>query len=250
MPYLLRPTPNQLYMFQYAPGLERCPACGVPLNKWQGVGDLFSKPRSGPPLSHTMEGHVIASPKFQRRCLLEDWHGLNWRGLSNGYDAVMPERRVRLKQSDIVHADRGTAMDWLHREGHSDSEITLHKTGQCATCGQFDVITCSGTPVIAKGEIAIGPKEIVASDIEWGDKDTRAPFWIVGDAIRASHKKEKIRLVVLSEEIEYEDWAAPTEHQLRDLRTDEVIPFPKEKRPPPTPPRRGSIRNPLLPDDI
>lgn len=225
MPHALEIPPNDLTSLDYASNSRQCRSCGVLQNPLEAGIEVFQRPKGGPRLSMTPDGLVIQSPRFLDKLML--WNA--WRAatasqwLACGYYLTVPRRIVRTTQSEDALA-RGLC---------------------CETCGVVRLEQVRGQVSLHFAEPVIGPKEVVATDFVVPCPQGAAPIWIVGNALAEAltrHPQGKLRV---GQEVVRAEWPTGEGDHAPSDKAAEVLHFPKAKRPPP---KRGSIRNPLLPD--
>jgi len=187
MPRLLFPGYNTLVMLRGNPALRLCPACQMPLNKWDIPTDLAMKPAGSPQWSLTHDGFHLASPSFRRRYDTEGWTGLQFRPLTCGYFDIRPTRRVPVLTHEVPWGD--------DIPGHpSGLPILLtNHSRHCATCGQYAAIRSYIGTVIAPGQDPVEPQEFVGVDHLAGDGGRQFFAFIAGDAICAAHRAKAIK---------------------------------------------------------
>lgn len=187
MPWLLYPGLNSLYMLRGNPALQTCPACKMPLNKWDIATDLVPKPAGGPHWSLTRDGFHVASPSFRRRYDAAGFTGLQFRPLASGYFDIRPTRWVTVLTHEVPWGDV--------IPGHTSGLPILltNHSRQCPTCGQFAAIRSSIGTVIAPDEAPVAPLEFVGVSQVAGDGGNQFFAFIVGDAVHAAHKAKYIK---------------------------------------------------------
>jgi hypothetical protein len=96
---------------QYAPGLRRCPSCGMALTRDACGMDMFAEPERSPILSKTIDDVSLASAAFARRHDEEGWTGLEFHAFSSGYYAIAATRTVRILNKARRHATNVDAVE-------------------------------------------------------------------------------------------------------------------------------------------
>ena len=154
------------------PEVQRCPACGEMLNKWDvPLTDLRLKRRRSD-ISATYDGVKTVSQRFRDVCETEGLTGLRFISLpkDKAFYAIRPIRAVRF---DAVRRQT----EFLNR---------------CDVCGRYRSVV-GATPVCLKAGESIHPKEFVWTDLEFASGDEKHPLLLCGVEAGQILKRAKLR---------------------------------------------------------
>ena len=154
------------------PEVQRCPACGEMLNKWDvPLTDLRLRKRRYD-ISATYDGVDVVSQRFIDVYETEGLTGLRFISLpkDKAFYAIQAVRRVAFDptRSNTRFIDR------------------------CPTCGRYESVV-GVTPVALKPGEKIQPKEFVWTDLEFASEDEKHPLLLCGVEAGQILKRAKLR---------------------------------------------------------
>ena len=154
-----------------APGNRRCTSCGELLNKWEEQLKLVVA-RKGFDIGSTYDGLTIVSRRFKVLCESATLTGLLFTELPNDSNlfSIRPLRSVEF-----------------------DAERRKTRfINRCPSCNRYESVV-GASPVYLKPGTAIGQREFVRTDLEFGSKDEKHPLILCGDIAAETLASSKLR---------------------------------------------------------